>query len=277
MSALDREALELVDLCEPEPRPRPRASSASRRGALRVQARTHARAAETGRRRSWLGSKTVCGTNSSSSTARCSPSRPRASIRRAREPRRLRRARWPRSAWRSPRARRARDRAEPSRRRHSAYAVVPNPDGTVTVTISELVGVTPRQRKARRARSARRGRGGHRGLPGEARRVQLPLSAPPAVRAASLYETVGGARHGVSLRIDPARSRTATRCCFCQRSPSRLRLRARARDRRRRAVLRRAGAGRIAAALRRAAGLTAPPGAAPSRSPCREAQSDLSA
>jgi hypothetical protein len=83
----------------------------------------------------------------------------------------------------------------------SAYAVVPNADGTVTVTISELVGVEPANLRLQELGLPVRVAPVQHGCP--VSRRQLPYVRLPFDQTRALYETLGGP-NGVSLRIDPA-------------------------------------------------------------------------
>ena len=199
MSALDREAVELVDLCELTPAEAARELGVST-GALRVRlVRTRARLKREGGG-SWLGSKTASGPNSSSSTARCSRApRPRAAPPR---PRLLRR--------RGPLAALGLALAAAlaalvigllPRRGPSAYAVVTNPDGTVTVTIRELEGVEPANERLAQLGVPVRVAPVTERLPDDAR--QLPRrSCRPTRPGRSTSPNAGPA--GFSVRIDPA-------------------------------------------------------------------------
>lgn len=83
----------------------------------------------------------------------------------------------------------------------SAYAVVTNPDGTVTVTVSELVGVGPANERLTELGLPVRIAPVQDGCP--VSRRQLPFVHLPPEQTRALYETLGG-RGGVSLRIDPS-------------------------------------------------------------------------
>jgi hypothetical protein len=82
----------------------------------------------------------------------------------------------------------------------SAYAVVPNADGTVTVTISELAGVEPANERLAELGLPVRAAAVEAGCP--VSRRQLPFVHLPPDQTRALYEPIVG-RDGVSLRVNP--------------------------------------------------------------------------
>lgn len=83
----------------------------------------------------------------------------------------------------------------------SAYAVVTNPDGTVTVTIDELVGVEPANERLEALGLPVRIPSVKAGCPTS--RAELKPANVPAGRSRQIAEPTGGPGH-YSLRIDPA-------------------------------------------------------------------------